>query len=320
MSIAVFGEALIDFIEGADGAYRPHLGGSPYNVAIGLARQGVETSYLSSMSDDGFGDQLYQSLVNEGVRLPFRRRSLWPTSLALVNLDSEGQATYRLYREGIADKDTGFEEIADCIPDDLRVFHTGSLAITPSQLPKIRQVFALVKERGVLISIDINIRIRASIDQNKYLQGVRSLLSQADIVKASDEDLLALGISKDIRETAEIVHGKMKGGILVLTEGDGGAIVYSPKGQIARDSYRIDEVVDTVGAGDTFHSAFLAHLFCGRKLTDPVDEISAEDLGHALNFACAAAAINVSRAGCSPPTREEVEKFVETAEGASAGA
>ena len=318
MTIAVFGEALIDFIEGADGSYRPHLGGSPYNVAIGLARQGIETSYLSSLSDDGFGDQLFQSLVNEEVRMPLRRRSLWPTSLALVNLDSKGQATYRLYREGIADKDTGFEEIAACIPDDLRVFHTGSLAITPSQLPKIRQVFSLVKRKGVLISIDINIRVRASIDQNKYLHGVRSLLSQADIVKASDEDLAALGIRKDIRETAAIIYEEMNGGILVLTEGDGGAIVYSPRGMVARDSYRINEVADTVGAGDTFHSAFLAYLSCESKLTDPVGEIPLEDLGHALEFACAAAAINVSRAGCSPPTREEVEKFIATAEGASA--
>lgn len=320
MKIAVLGEALIDFIAGSDGAYRPHLGGSPYNVAIGLARHGVETSYLSPLSDDGFGDQLFQSLVNEEVRLPLRRRSLWPTSLALVNLDGRGQAAYRLYREGIADKDAGFEEIAACIPDDLRVFHTGSLAITPSQLPKIRQVFSLVKQKGVLVSIDINIRIRASIDQNKYLQGVRSLLSQADIVKASDEDLAALEIGKDIRETAEIIFKEMKGGILVLTEGDGGAIVYSPRGIVARNSYRIDEVVDTVGAGDTFHSAFLAYLSCGGKLTDPVGEISVEDLGNALEFACAAAAINVSRAGCSPPTREEVEKFIFTLGGANAEA
>ena len=320
MTIAVYGEALIDFIEGADGAYRPHLGGSPYNVAIGLARQGVDTSYLSSLSDDGFGDQLFQSLVNEDVRLPLRRRSLWPTSLALVNLDSKGQATYRLYREGIADKDTGFEEIASCIPDDLRVFHTGSLAITPSQLAKIRQVFSLVKQRGVLISIDINIRVRASIDQNRYLQGVRPLLSRDDILKACDEDLSTLGISKDIRETAEIIYEEMKGGILVLTEGDGGAIVYSPRGIVARESYRIDKVADTVGAGDTFHSAFLAYLSCGSKLTDSVGDISLEDLGHALKFACAAAAINVSRAGCSPPTREEVEIFIATAEGESAEA
>ena len=79
MTVAVLGEALIDFIVGDDGAYRPHLGGSPYNVAIGLARQGVAVSYLSPFSDDTFGDQLRDSLIREGVEVPQARRSRWPT-------------------------------------------------------------------------------------------------------------------------------------------------------------------------------------------------------------------------------------------------
>ena len=91
MTIAVLGEALIDFIVGDDGAYRPHLGGSPYNLAIGLARQGVDVSYLSSLSDDTFGDKLHESLLSEGVQVPLKRRSLWPTSLALVTVDDPQQ-------------------------------------------------------------------------------------------------------------------------------------------------------------------------------------------------------------------------------------
>lgn len=313
MTIAVLGEALIDFIAGEDGAYRPHLGGSPYNVAIGLARQGIGVRYLSSLSDDNFGDQLYQSLLQEGVLLPLKRRSLWPTSLALVTLNDDGQPAYRLYREGIADKDTSYEEIVDNLPEDLRVFHTGSLAITPSQLPKIRRVFDLMRDRGVLVSIDINIRIRASIDRQKYVAGVRSLLGSADIVKASDEDLLALELGDDTRTSAEIAHGEMNGGVLVLTEGDGGAIVYTDKGRTTQGSFSIPAVVDTVGAGDTFHSAFLAYLSRNNELANPVTDIPIETLSNALKYACAAAAINVTRAGCSPPTYEEVTEFLATA-------
>ncbi len=163
MTIAVLGEALIDLIESDNGAYRPHLGGSPYNVAIGLARQGIAVSYLSPLSDDTFGDQLHYSLETENVAVPITRRSLYPTSLALVTIDDEGLPTYRLYREGIADKDTSFEEIESNLPPDLQIFHTGSLAITPSQLPTIRKIFGLMRQRGVVISIDINIRLRASI-------------------------------------------------------------------------------------------------------------------------------------------------------------
>lgn len=70
MTVAVLGEALIDFIVGDDGADRPHLGGLPYNVAIGLARQGVAVSYLSPFSDDTSGDQLRDSLIHEWVAVP----------------------------------------------------------------------------------------------------------------------------------------------------------------------------------------------------------------------------------------------------------
>lgn len=310
MTIAILGEAIIDLIAGDDGTFRPHLGGSPYNVAIGLARQGIKTSYLSSLSDDIFGDQLHESLLHEGVGIPLKRRSLWPTSIALVTVDPLGQATYRLYREGIADKDTSFEEIVENLPDDLRIFHTGSLAITPSQLPKIRKLFDLIHQRGLLVSIDINIRLRASIDEKKYLDGVRSLLKDVDILKASDDDLTAFQLAADARESAEIIFEEMGSGLLLLTRGTGDAVMFSEQGTIDQSSYSVPALVDTVGAGDTFHSAFLACLSRSGELSRPVSEYSPEMLASALDFACAAAAINVARPGCSPPTQQEVAEFM----------
>ncbi len=313
MTVAVLGEALIDFIVGDDGAYRPHLGGSPYNVAIGLARQGISVSYLSPFSDDTFGDQLRDSLVREGVAVPQQRRSRWPTSLALVTIDDAGLPAYRLYREGIADKDASFEEIVASLPDDLQVFHTGSLAITPSQLPKIRKLFRLMYARGVIVSVDINIRLRASLDTKAYLDGVRSLLELADIVKASDEDIEALQLDPDPRRSAELAFAAMKTGLLVFTEGSGGAVVIGAHGSIGKCAYPIANVADTVGAGDTFHSAFLAALLRTDKLNKSVSEVSQGVLGDAVDFACAAAAINVSRKGCSPPTQAEVDAFIRSA-------
>lgn len=313
MTIAVLGEALIDLIVGDDGAYRPHLGGSPFNVAIGLARQGMHVSYLSPFSDDTFGDQLRDALEKEGVGVPIGRRSLWPTSLALITIDENGMPTYRLYREGIADKDTSFEEIRAILPGNLQVFHTGSLAITPSQLPKIRELFELMRERGVVVSMDINIRLRASIDTRAYLDGVRSLLPLADIVKASDEDLEPFQFSADSRRAAELAYAEMGSGMLVLTEGKGGALLHTVNGVIEKSAYPIAHVEDTVGAGDTFHSAFLASLCRSAATERPYSEIDPETLGDAVDFACAAAAINVSRIGCSPPTRQEVEAFIRSA-------
>jgi len=314
MAVAVLGEALIDFIVGDDGAYRPHLGGSPYNVAIGLARQGINVSYLSPFSDDAFGDQLHASLRREGVNLPIARRSLWPTSLALVTIDEQGAPTYRLYREGIADKDTSFEEIVENLPYELRVFHTGSLAITPSQLPKIMKLFGLMRNRGIVVSMDINIRLRASLNTAAYLDGVRSLLPFADIVKASDEDLEPFGFAADTRKAAALAHAEMGSGMLVLTEGKGGALLHTANGTIEARSYPIATVADTVGAGDTFHSAFLASLCRSGAIRGPYRDIDPEVLAASVDFACAAAAINVSRVGCNPPTQAEVEGFVRAAQ------
>lgn len=310
MTFAVLGEALVDLIVGNDGAYRPHLGGSPYNVAIGLARQGMRVSYLSPLSDDTFGNQLYDSLWAEGVQTPIERRSLWPTSLALVTIDERGMPEYRLYREGIADKDTSFEEIQASLPPELRVFHTGSLAITPSQLPKIRRLFELMHDRDVVVSMDINIRLRASLDTKAYLEGVRSLLSLADIVKASDEDLEAFRFAADSRKAAEVAYGLMGSGMLVLTEGKGGALLHTANGIIEKKAYPVPQVEDTVGAGDTFHSALLASLCRSNAIDGPYRDIDAQLLGDCVDFACAAAAINVSRVGCNPPSQREVEKFI----------
>lgn len=313
MTIAVFGEALIDLIVTEDGAYRPHLGGSPYNVAIGLARQSVDASYLASLSDDKFGDELRSALLREGVRVPLQRRSLWPTSLALVTVNESGQPSYRLYREGIADKDTSLEEILANLPDDLQVFHTGSLAITPSQIPKIVALFDELKARGVCISIDINIRLRASIDQEKYLAGVRRLLPMADLVKASDEDIQAFSLNSNLRTAAKQLHHEMRDGLLILTEGNGGAVLFrsvDDEAAIESRAYPVDTLVDTVGAGDTFHSAFLAHLYRAGELDGRHAPRNSAILENALDFACAAAAINVSRAGCSPPTMNEVLEFM----------
>ena len=309
-SIAVHGEALIDLIDDGHGSYRAYPGGSPFNVAIGLARQGMAVSYLSPLSNDNFGDQLHAALDREGVEVPIRRRSRCPTSLAVVNIDEQGAPNYQLYRNGVADKDTSFDEIASHLPDDATVFHTGSLAITPSQLPRIRRLLELMRSRDITISMDINIRLCASVDPKSYLDGVRSLLPLVDIVKASDEDFEPFQFAMDTRKAAALAYEEMGSGILVLTEGKGGALLHTEDGVVETAAYSITDVEDTVGAGDTFHSAFLAALVRGGAIDGRLRGVDPNVLKAALDFACAAAAINVSLVGCDPPTQAEVEDFL----------
>jgi fructokinase len=170
-----------------------------------------------------------------------------------------------------------------------------------------------MRARRVVVSVDINIRLGASVDNSAYLEGVRSILEFADIVKASDEDLAALQFDLSPDKSEEAAFAAMKSGILVVTKGRAGALLLSEQGRIKRDAYPVARVADTVGAGDSFHSAFLAALLRTGQLDNSFGRISLESLGDAVDFACAAAAICVSRNGCSPPTKPEVDRFLATA-------
>ena len=316
MTIAIIGEAIIDFIANPQGEDQPHLGGSPYNVAIGLARNGESVSYLSPFSSDNFGELMRTSLLHEGVQIPLQRRSRYPTSLAIVTNDVNKQPSYTLYREGIADKDIALAEITAQMPADLTVLHTGSLAITPSQLPKIRELLQLMQRRSIVISLDLNIRLGASLDAEAYLEGVRSLMPYADLIKASDEDLAPFQFAADTKRAAQIAHGQQGKGIFVLTQGARETVLFTGDRVVQCTPPAVVDVQDTVGAGDTFYAAFLACLrrngYCDlQTIHDAASAIGDTALLQALKYANAAAAINVTRSGCAPPTRAEVQAFLD---------
>ena len=315
MTIAVLGEAIIDFIPNAAGDYQPHPGGSPYNLAIGLARQNESVCYLSPFSSDLFGGRLLSNLKTETVQTALSRRSSLPTSIALIATNEQGKPSYQLYRDGVADKDTTFTEIEANLPPDIKLMHTGSLAITPSQLPKIRQLLTLMNARSITVSLDINIRLGASSNTEAYLDGVRSLLPLADIVKASDEDLQAFQFGTSPERAAQIAFEEMRSGMLVLTQGDAETVLITADSTFKHVPQPVTNIQDTIGAGDVFYAAFLSflskHQLCRLEVVrDPGKYITEEMLQDALAYASAAATINLSRKGCSPPTRIEVETFL----------
>jgi len=315
MTIAILGEAIIDLIPDPDRGYKPYPGGSPYNVAIALARQQESVSYISPFSEDTFGDLLHKGLTKEKARSPLLRRSRNPTSIAVITTDQADHPTYQLYRQGIADKDISFSEIEAHLPSDLKIMHTGSLALTPSQLPKIRKLLQLMNERSITVSLDINIRLGATQDTAAYLQGVRSLLPFADIVKTSDEDLEPFEFAPTALEAAKIAFQEMGSGILVLTQGQADTVLFTAEATLKQKPQTLANIQDAIGAGDSFYAAFLAFL-CRKQLwhldviRNPIEAIGIATLQDALRFANAAAAINLSRIGCSPPILREIEDFL----------
>ena len=111
--VLVFGESLIDLIqvENSDNQelpqYRACPGGSPFNAALALGRQGVKTGFATPLSSDAFGDLLINRLHGSGATYAYPQRVQNPTSLAVVTLNN-GQATYQFYREDVADRAVDF--------------------------------------------------------------------------------------------------------------------------------------------------------------------------------------------------------------------
>jgi fructokinase len=303
--VAVFGEALFDMIEQENGDYRPFIGGSPYNVARSFSRQGLDCSYLSPISNDIFGDKIYKSAVEEGIDIPANNRSFQATSLALVYKNSQGNSDYRLYRKSVADLDINAQKLLDNLPKDLDLFHTGSLALVPEMVDVLIPVMIALKANGVKISIDVNVRKGVEINHAKYVAAIAQLVTYADIVKVSDEDLLLQNLVGDPEHLASAMLKNMTNGMVVLTLGENGAHFITENMNIQQDVFRAVPMGDTVGAGDTFFSAMLAQLLRDNALTPAAKP---EDLAYALKFGALAAAINVSKIGCHPPTFEDVLK------------
>ncbi len=292
----------MDCIAQSDGTLLPLMGGSPYNLARAASRQGTDVAYLPPFSSDAFGQQLKAQSQADGVR-PLSEDSPRPTSLAVVTV-RQGQPSYGFYREGIADRDYQPEALLQRLRAlEPGVLHTGSLMLVPPEDAKILRVLEGAKALGWTISIDINLRPRMASRLEDYRAAVLRAAAQADWLKASDEDLHALGFAEARLDNAAAVRERFAQAAnqrIAFTYGGDGAYLWVAGRDAWARAPRV-EVVDTVGAGDTFWGACLADWCASGAAAAP-------DVQATLRRAMAAAAINCGRKGCQPPSREETER------------
>lgn len=305
----VCGEALFDFFldsEAGPGAaeFAARAGGSPFNVAIGLSRLGGSAGLLTGLSEDMLGARLAQVLAAEGVSTDYAVRTRRPTTLSLVGLDADGVPAYQFYGNGSAD--TGV------MPGDLPKlgsevvglhFGSYSLAVAP-----VADAFAglAVAERHRFISLDPNIRPTIEPDMAVWRARLDVLYPLVALVKTSAEDLAALHPGQSAEAfAADLIGRGVK--LVVVTDGGASARGWTASGLEALAQPPRVDVVDTVGAGDTFQAALLAQL-C-RHAEGPFAGLAALDaagLAATLDFAARAAAITCSRRGADLPRLSEL--------------
>lgn len=302
--LAVIGENVVDMLPEHNGLYRPCLGGSPFNVAIAAARQQLNVSYISPLSQDAFGQQFAAYLQQNGASYGLRYFSRFPSSLAMVSMDAQLQPQYSLYRTGIADRDISAETQVAALPTDCTVLHLGSLALESEDAPRITQVVSAAKARGIRIALDINVRLNAVTNVAAYRAFVLQMVKKSDYVKASDEDLALLFENEDLSESVALMRRCAPDAMLALTEGDKGATLFWQQHHVCLPVITATPFVDTVGAGDTFWANLLVSIINLGLPTATV--ISTETLSNCLKRAMLAASLNISTKGCNPPTREEL--------------
>jgi len=309
--VTVIGEALIDLTPhhdpGVPGLYRARPGGSPFNVAVGLARLGRHTVLMARLADDTFGRILRGHAAAEGVDLAFSPHAAEPTTLAVVSLDADARANYDLYLQGTADWQWTAAETAR-VPGDTAVLHVGSIASwTP---PGDEQIYALTAawhaRAQVLVSYDPNVRPALLGEPGRARLLVERYASVAHIVKASSEDVGWLYPGTDIEQVAVrwIELGTV---IVVITDGAHGAYLFRDgSAPMHRPGRRVD-VADTVGAGDAFTAGLLdAFLRRGLECPDLVRRSSPAVLSAALDEAILISALTCERVGADPPTAGEL--------------
>jgi fructokinase len=312
--IVVCGEALIDlFVDRSPGgALRTEAiaGGSPFNVARGLARLGRPAAYLASLSKDAFGQHLAERLSDAGVHLGLVRRVPNRTTLSVVATGPDGQPHYAFYDDGGADRALAPEHLPASLPAEATCIAAGSYVLAVE--PFASAIEALLRrERGRrAASLDANVRPRVIGDLSAFRSRFERQIALATIVKASTEDLdLLYGDGADPAAIAD--DWRRRGpALVVVTRGPEGSTAYTPKGPVDEPARPV-AVVDTVGAGDAFHAGFLAQLDAS-GLLDPAGlaRLGRAEIARALETASAASALVCARRGAEGPTRAEVEALL----------
>ncbi|MFA8387960.1 MAG: carbohydrate kinase [Pelagibaca sp.] len=310
--ICVGGENLIDHVT-RDGAVSALAGGSPFNVAMALGRQQVNVHYLTPISTDSWGDRLADTLLASAVTLSGGRVEA-PTTIARVTV-TNGIPSYVFERDGTAERLVTATSLAASMPADTTALHTGSLAVTDgADADAWEKTCATAFAVGTLVSLDPNVRLSVITDIDAYRARIFRMMQATHVLKLSDEDLEGLCPNMPQDAALDHVRANTSASLLVMTKGPDGAMALCGDTRVNMPAPPVPGLVDTVGAGDTFMATLLAGLTRVQAVSpDVLMTLDAPRIDALLRRAGMAAAINCSRAGCNPPTLQELDAAMATA-------
>lgn len=310
LDIIALGEVLIDFTGRGDRQFEANPGGAPANVLAAAARLGKRTAMVGKVGTDMFGDLLENTLRSLGIDTSHLCRTADAfTTLAFVSLDAHGNRQFSFSRLHSADLLLAPAEIDAEWLKNSRIFHCGTLSLTdePSRSATMKAL-RIARENGVCVSVDPNLRESLWKTPSEAQHAIRTVCTQADIIKMSDYEATFLYGTTDPVDGLRRLCAEFSPKLAFLTCGPDGAYLWSG-GRILHEPCVEVETVDTTGAGDSFCGAALSWLLeCGL----PLVSMTESDCRALLRFAGAAAGLTTTRRGGIPamPDRAEIDALL----------
>ncbi|WP_321500135.1 carbohydrate kinase [Breoghania sp.] len=307
----VCGEALWDLFareEGCGLTFDARIGGSPFNVAVGLARLDVPAALLTGLSTDPLGIRLHDVLAREGVETGFLMRTARPTTLSLVDLSPDGSPAYTFYGERAADRvlePSALPDLETGPGADVWGIHFGSYSLVVEPVASTLKALAEREAGRRLITLDPNVRLNVEPDPAVWRSRIEAFVRHADVVKVSEEDLDLLYPGESYIAIAAQWRD-LGAGIVIVTRGKAGVHGFGC-GMMVDVDIRAVSVIDTVGAGDSFQAALIAALKDrGIESRSSLRGLDHDQLGEIVAFAVEASAITCTRRGADLPRRSDL--------------
>ncbi len=309
------GELLIDFVSTtpdvtlADApGFVKAPGGAPANVAVGLAKLGIDAGFIGKVGRDAFGDFLRETLQQTGVNTDSLIAGEGSrTTLAFVATRSDGMKDITFYRHPGADMLLSVDEIDTDAVQASALFHYGSVSLShsPSREATLHAI-QTAKAGGALLSYDPNLRLMLWDNPADAKHWIWEVMPYADVVKISEEEWEFVTGADGLEQGVERIL-TLGPRLLVVTLGERGC--YYTNGTV--DGYAAGvavDVVDTLGAGDAFVAAMLSELL---HHADHLSDLEKGQLEAIMHYANAAGAFATQKVGVIPalPTPADLQNF-----------
>jgi fructokinase len=309
--IISLGEALIDFIplDADNTTYQKSPGGAPANVAVACAKLGAKSTFVGKVGQDVLGDFMKGTLKRHGVDVSSMILTEEArTGVVFVTLDSDGERNFSFYIDPSADRFLAKEDLNADIFTTHNILHFGSISMIsePSKSATMEAV-KLAKENNLIISYDPNLRLGLWPSEEEAKKTITSMLSEADVVKISDDELHFITGEKELQKgIAKLSQYEIP--VLLVTYGSKGSYIHV-KNETLHVPARKVKTVDTTGAGDAFVSGILYQL---SERSEKVIELSQQDWKEIIQFASVSGSLAASTRGAMTalPTLKEVKEHL----------